>query len=621
MKKTMILGLLGAVALNAVAAPTVQIRLPERFRLLTDQRFDLRIEATTLADTNATVDVIINGKTVTSSMPAAEITTDNDANAADLDQAWTYRSYSFPKDGIYTVIAKVTDSTGSSFTTNRIGVQEFKLSKGLQKNFILYVGDALGTAYRDAGRLVAKSADGAFRQGFFDQQQNMDSMPVSGMVMTYALDRIVPDSANTATAWATGNKTIDGTVGVLPDNTDSKAAGATGGSTNKVYALDNPRVETLWEYLKRKYGYKTGIVTTADVCDATPAGEGGHALFRSLLKDIARQYVDGISGFTSGPEFDVILGGGMENFNQRTVANSGDARNLANDLVNLGFTYVTNRTALNALPAGSAAPDKLLGLFRTSNMNVAIDKLGYPRTSDEPAPSFGGFNDQPMLDEMTDKAIASLSKDGSPFILMVEGASIDKQSHPNHAGGVIWDVIEFDKAVGVGREFAAKNSDGHKHGRNNSTLICVTADHDQSMSIVGLTDTTVTNAVLNTRSQSKYPRTIALYDPFIGNTTAPGNGGNNVGEVAGFPDYVTDGATGYPTTTNRYRLAVGFRTGNHTGSSVPITAEGPGAALFTGYMDQTDIFFKAAKALSSNTAVIDQLLNATSQFEIIDSNY
>jgi len=612
----MILGLVGAAALNAMAAPTVQIRLPERFRLLTDQRFDLRVEATALASTNAVVQVIIDGQDATGALPAPELTTENDANAADIDKAWTYRSCSFAKDGVFTVVAKVSDSNGTSFATNRIGVQQFKLSNGgPRKNFILYIGDAMGTAYRDAGRIVAKGADGGLRQGFFDELQNMDQMPVSGMVMTYAMDRIVPDSANTATAWATGNKTIDGTLGVFPDNTDSKAAGATSGSANKVYALDNPRVETLWEYLKRKHGYKTGIVTTADVCDATPAGEGGHALFRSLLKDIAKQYVDGIAGFTSGPEFDVILGGGRENFNQRTVANSGDTRDLTADLIAKGFTYVTNRAALNTLPT---APDKLLGLFRTGNMNVAIDKLGYPRTPDEPVPDFGGFNDQPFLDEMTDKAIATLSKGGSPFILMVEVASIDKQSHPNHAGGVIWDVIEFDKSVGVGRAFAANES---KKGRNDGTLICVSADHDQSMSIVGLTDTTISNAVINTRSQSKYPRTIALYDPFLGNGLAPGNGGNNVGEVTGFPDYVTDNTTAYPTTTNRYRLAVGFRTGNHTGSSVPITAEGPGAALFTGYFDQTDIFFKAARALSSNTAVIDQLQQAVSRFDVIDRNY
>lgn len=616
MKKTLILSLLGVCALNAVAAPTVQIRLPERFRLLTDQRFDLRVEAATLTDTNALVQIIINGADVTASLPTPEVTSGNDSIVADPDVAWTYRSYSFASNGVYTVVANVTDASGTSSTTNRIGVQKFSQAGLAKKNFILYIGDAMGTAYRDSGRIVAKSIGNGFRQGFFDDAQEMDKMPYTGLVMTYALDRIVPDSANTATAWATGNKTIDGTLGVFPDNTDGKAAGATSGSANKIYALDNPRVETLWEYLKRTQGYKTGIVSTADICDATPAGQGGHALFRSLLKDIAKQYVDGISGFTSGPEFDVILGGGKDNFDARTVANSGDTRNLPNELVGAGFTYVTNRTDLNGLPSGGSAPDKLLGLFRTSNMNVAYDKLGYARTSDEPAPSFGGFADQPFLDEMTAKAIATLSKGGAPFILMVEGASIDKQSHPNHSGGVIWDVIEFDKAVGVGRAFSTNNP----AQKNTSTLIAVTADHDQSMSIVGLTDTTVANAVANTRSQSIYPRTIAPYDPFIGNTNAPGNGGNNVGEVTGFPNYVA-GVNNYPSNTNRYRIAVGFRTGNHTGSSVPITTEGPGAALFCGQYDQTDIFFKAAKVLSSSTSALDEFQKAAAKLNIISQNY
>jgi alkaline phosphatase len=51
---------------------------------------------------------------------------------------------------------------------------------------------------------------------------------------------------------------------------------------------------------------------------------------------------------------------------------------------------------------------------------------------------------------------------------------------------------------------------------------------------------------------------------------------------------------------------VGWRTGDHTGSSVPVTAEGPGALLFTGYMNQTDIMFKIAAALSSDTSLLDQ---------------
>lgn len=227
-------------------------------------------------------------------------------------------------------------------------------------------------------------------------------------------------------------------------------------------------------------------------------------------------------------------------------------------------------------------------------MDVAYDKLGLVRPMDEPAPNFGGFTDQPFLDEMTDKAVATLSKNNSPFILMVEGASIDKQSHPNYAAGQIWDNIEFDKAVGVGRTFANRNP---KSARN--TLLVCTADHDQSIHIIGAVDTQVPNAVQNVVSTLPYP-----------NGSRPGGSTigveNRVGETSGFPNYVDANGDRYPENTNRIKIKVGYRTGDHTGSSVPVTAEGAGALLFYGYYDQTDIFFKMAKALSLNTQALDQ---------------
>jgi len=162
--------------------------------------------------------------------------------------------------------------------------------------------------------------------------------------------------------------------------------------------------------------------------------------------------------------------------------------------------------------------------------------------------------------------------------------------------------------------------------------VLVTADHDQSLHIVGTTDTTVAGAVLNTRSNSVYPRTKTLYDPMLlmtivgpsaGSAPAPSNGGSNVGEVTGFPNYTDFAYSGgiYPDNNNRFKLAVGFRTGNHTGSSVPITAEGPGALLFSGYYDQTDIFFKMARALASNTTPLDEFTRTRARFSTIGQNY
>jgi len=574
-----------------IQAQSVKIVLPERFRVLSDQLFDLRVEATGLSSLNAQIQLTVSGNNhdALQNVGTPEVTTNNDNNAASLDKAWTWRRLSFGREGLRTLKAIITDNGNTYEASTQIGVQEFKLQG--KKNLILFIGDAMGTAYRDAGRIVAQSTGHRFREGFFDELQQMDQMPVTGMVMTYAIDNITPDSANTGTAWTTGNKTINGTLNVFPDNNDFRYNGAntTTQQATKQFALDNPRVETLWEYLKRLYGYKTGVVTTSEVTDATPAAEGGHTLARALQNDIARQYVDGV--FTSGPTFDVIMGGAKERFASRTIANSGDTRNLVTELQAQGFTYVQNRSQLNSLPGGNSAPDRIIGLFRTGNMDVAYDKLGLQRPPDEPNPNFAGFTDQPFLDEMTTKAVATLSKGGSPFILMVEGASIDKQSHPNHANGQIWDTIEFDKAVGVGRNFLRANED---------TLLLVTADHDQSMVIIGTVDTTNPNAIPNVRSNTPYPATSS--------PPPAAAGGSNPGESSGFPDYADANGDRYPENLNRFKIAVGYRTGNHTGSSVPITAEGRGALLFLGYFDQTDVFFKMARVLSTNTTQLDKSL-------------
>ena len=574
-------------------APTVRVVLPERFRVLTNQYFDLRVEAEGLASSTARLQITIvgeNGATETLNYAGAvEETSGNDNSPKTLDKAWTYRKVSFPTGGIKTVQAVIVDGRRFYGVGTQISVQDFNLP--IQKNIVLFIGDAMGTAYRDSSRIVAQSAGGRFREGWFDDLQQMDKMPVTGMSMTYSLENIVPDSANTGSAWTTGNKTINGALNVFPDNNDFRYSAANQQAT-KQFALDNPRVETLWQFLKRRHGYKTGIVTTADVTDATPAAEGAHTITRSLLRDVARQYVDGT--ITPGNQFDVILGGGLEIFTARTAANAGDTRNLLTELVSSGYTSVTNRTELNSV-SETNAPNKLIGLFRNGNMNVAYDKLGLVRPTDEPNPDFGGFPNQPFLDEMTRKAVAVLNKNNGPFILMVEGASIDKQSHPNYTNGQIWDNIELDKAVGVGRDFLYAGQNFSK------TLVVCTADHDQSMHILGAVDTQVPNAVQTVISTLPYPN---------GNRPGAGSIGieNRVGETSGFPDYQDTNSDRYPENTNRIRIKVGYRTGDHTGSSVPVTAEGAGALLFYGYYDQTDLFFKMAKSLSLNTSTLDTAL-------------
>jgi alkaline phosphatase len=233
-----------------------------------------------------------------------------------------------------------------------------------------------------------------------------------------------------------------------------------------------------------------------------------------------------------------------------------------------------------------------------------------------------------MLDEMAQSAIQVLNRNPNGFVLMIEGASIDKQAHNMDTERWILDTIELDRAVEVCKNFAALSPD---------TLIIVTADHEcAGINIIG--GSRVTNADLVTRAAS-------------------GGGeaqlrANVVGtyESAGFPRYTID-ADGYPVTTDiDFRMLIGYAAngdryenwltnplplrdsqqpfngapplntypngplerdvaGNfrvtgqvndvvaaHTASDIPVSAGGRGAAQFTGVMDNTDVYFKAMQA-------------------------
>ena len=637
----------------AQTTPSVRILLPERTRLLEGQLVDLVLEVrnarnvTNLSVTAGSIDL-----TSKFSAPAPATLDCNTAPAvvvrANL-QSFAPGTFdlkvSLQADG-----ATVTD-------TRSVLVRPFSVAPN--RNIVLFIGDAMGTAYRDAARLVSRSivddkGKNSFRDGFFDGLLEMDKMPVSGMSMTYGTDSVVPDSANTGTAWATGNKSFLNAVNVIGDGTDCawRFTGLQNAATLPTM-LDNPRVENLWQYLKRRYNYRTGIVTTAAVTDATPAVEGAYSGYRQTRLEIARQYRENPM-LNGRPAFDVILGGGADPF---TAAGRPDKRDLIGEFQGLGYRYVNNATDLKAVTDGRG----LIGLFKGSarpapasngiatadvNMDVAYDKLGLQRPASEPLPDFGGYSDQPMLDQMTKKAIDvltgyySLFVQPGPFILMVEGASIDKQSHPNQVAGQVWDTIEFDKAVGVARQWASARP-------AKDTLIIVTADHDQSMSIIGVSNTPDIEYFDRTKTQKVSLTTPAgdqgftVYGdsysnvraglPFINTSTDASNNTGAAGQPGtfkpsapaadpasstystyyGVPAYKLDAKSGYPVNAGdgTRRLAVGYRTGDHTGSSVPITAEGPGALLFTGYMDQTDIFFKMATVLSSDTTDIDKMVD------------
>ena len=134
-----------------------------------------------------------------------------------------------------------------------------------------------------------------------------------------------------------------------------------------------------------------------------------------------------------------------------------------------GYTFASTKTEL----AAAAGKPKLLGLFNTSNVDGALDRMFLKKgTVDK-------FPDQPGLVQMTTVAIDQLSKNPDGFFVMIEGASVDKQKHTMDWERAEFDMIEFDQAVGVAQAFVAEHPD---------TLLIVTGDHTHGNSLIGTID-------------------------------------------------------------------------------------------------------------------------------------
>src|SRR5262249_51836399 len=127
--------------------------------------------------------------------------------------------------------------------------------------------------------------------------------PATGMVTTHSLNSVITDSAPGMACYASGNHTQNGQEGVFPANV-----------TSPFFA---PRIEYLAEYLHRTQGKALGLVTTADVEDATPAATAVHTENRNAGTGIVNQYPDESDSESSsrhGRGLSVLLGGGRRCF-------------------------------------------------------------------------------------------------------------------------------------------------------------------------------------------------------------------------------------------------------------------------------------------------------------------
>ncbi|HRZ42682.1 MAG TPA: alkaline phosphatase [Bacteroidales bacterium] len=285
---------------------------------------------------------------------------------------------------------------------------EFKPIKQAKnpKNIIFLIGDGMGLSHITAARV----ANGG--------KLYLDQFPVTGLNTTFSASDFVTDSGAGGTALATGEKTLNGAIGV---------------------DRDSVIIPNIREVLSGS-GKSTGVVVTCAVTHATPAAFVAHQPSREMKDEIAMDFM------RSG--IDLFMGGGLENFIVR-----GDSANLLEPLVKLGYFIDTQTVAPQPSIRISrlAQQQKVAGLYAAGHMETFTGGRGN------------------YLPEATQAAIEVLKKNPYGFFLMVEGSQIDWGGHANHTGYIITETMDFDRAVGEALRFAA--ADGQ-------TLVVVTADHE-----------------------------------------------------------------------------------------------------------------------------------------------
>lgn len=432
-----------------------------------------------------------------------------------------------------------------------------------------------------------------------EHRLSFEDFPQTALSRTYNTDMQTPDSAGTMTAMMTGAKTRIGVinVGQAAPRGDCAAARTEGLAS----ALELAEIA----------GLSTGIVTTARLTHATPAGAYAHAADREWendvklppdagrdgCRDIASQFVD----FDLGDGIEVTLAGGRANFLPADVADPEypdkagkrkDGRNLIEDWrrAHADGSFVWNARQFAGLDL--ARTPRLLGLFEPDHLNYEHDR---PRDR-------GG---EPSLAEMTRAAIAILARNSKGYLLVVEGGRIDHAHHAGNAYRALSETAAFSDAVRAAVE-ASSEAD---------TLIVVTADHSHTMSFMGYArrGNPILGKVIGSSSESSSGDVArdALGQPYTTLSYASGPG------YPGASDSQAEGPKRFPHLLRKPKAILGrpdldqvdtqhpdylqhapipLRSETHGGDDVGVWARGPGSEAVRGSIEQNVIFHLMVQA-------------------------
>jgi len=347
------------------------------------------------------------------------------------------------------------------------------------------------------------------------------------------------DSAAAATALATGKKSFSHSINW----------------TN----TDRPITPTIVQLAKAK-GMATGVVTTVQWSHATPAALGGAQIQkRDQYQEIASQLVE-------KGELDVIMGAGNPDYddNGKPIDKSKrreykyvgseavwtaieQARATAGGTYK-GFRPVSTRAEFETLLSGPV-PGKVLGTAQVAQTLQAVRAVIGRDDPPYDDPLIAGV---PSLADMVRGALRVLEANPRGLYLAVEGGAVDWANHRSHAGRMIEEQADFNRAVRAVVDWVEAGSNWSE------TLLILTADHE-------------TGNLWGPNSQTK------PFDPIVD------RGVGNVPELH-------------------------YNSTSHTNSLVPLYARGDAAGRLVEravrtdpvrgpYLDNTDVFQVMAEAV------------------------
>ena len=449
----------------------------------------------------------------------------------------------------------------SSLAIAAIAASAISAAAANAKYIFYFIGDGMGIPEVTNAQLFNRNV---LRN---DTPLLMTTFPVVSMITTHSASSDVTDSAAAGTALAAGHKTINGMLGMTPDSVAVTSIAKT--------LFDN--------------GYGIGLVTSVAIDDATPGAFYTHVPNRNQFYETGRMLAE------SGYQF----------FAGASLRGTKDQHGNDNGLVD--YIRQNNVSVHYGLDSIDTTADRLLILspfHETNNHCIGL-------TVD----SIAGALTLPELTRTGLKHLQRVSPDR--FFMMVEGGNIDHAGHGNDGGTSMREIINFNDAIRVAYDFYLQHPD--------ETLIVITADHETGGMSVGCQETgysvQLQNAAMQKVSKEAFnnychgiykSRMAFTWDDMeqylaenlgLGTAFRPSPGEmeeikqlfNNVFEKR---NAGADRKTLYASfnifadkvfNLLNSKSGIGWTTGSHTGSPVPVYAIGVDARLFSPMHDNTDL--------------------------------